>query len=104
MLEPSDEWESKLDISPEQRISQSREFGESREFGGLAKLAESQMSENDFTLPCEGSCEEDDEFTESKIKEFLDEKVSVLFQAMKFIPFIASTLLISVCFLDRPLI
>ncbi|CAL5002061.1 unnamed protein product [Urochloa decumbens] len=68
MCEPSDEWERKLDISPEQRISQSREFG------GLAKLAESQMSENDFTLPCEGSCEEDDEFTESKIKEFLDEK------------------------------
>ncbi|CAL5012551.1 unnamed protein product [Urochloa decumbens] len=68
MCEPSDEWERKLDISPEQRFSQSREFG------GLVKLAESQMSENDFTLPCEGSCEEDDEFTESKIKEFLDEK------------------------------
>ncbi|TVU05834.1 hypothetical protein EJB05_49018, partial [Eragrostis curvula] len=72
MLEPFDEWESKLDISPEQRTSQSREFG------GLAKLAESQMSENDFTFPCEGSCEEDDEFTESKIKEFLDEKATDL--------------------------
>ncbi|KAK3123454.1 hypothetical protein QOZ80_8AG0631200 [Eleusine coracana subsp. coracana] len=72
MLEPSDEWESKLDISPEQRISQSREFG------GLAKLAESQMSGNDFTFQCEGSCEEDDEFTESKIKEFLDEKATDL--------------------------
>lgn len=95
MLEPSDEWESKLDISPEQRISQSREFC------GLAKLAESTMSENDFTFPCEGSCEEDDEFTESKIKEFLDEKVSLLLQAMKFIPFIAVTLLIYVCVLDR---
>jgi mitogen-activated protein kinase kinase kinase ANP1 len=69
MLEPSDEWESKLDMSPEQRISQSREFG------GLAKVAESQLSGNDFSFPCEGSCEEDDEFTESKIKEFLDEKV-----------------------------
>ncbi|KAF8772842.1 hypothetical protein HU200_005228 [Digitaria exilis] len=68
MCEPSDEWESKLDISPAQRLSQSREFG------GLAKLAESQMSEKDFTFPCEGSCEEDDEFTESRIKEFLDEK------------------------------
>ncbi|PUZ51470.1 hypothetical protein GQ55_6G189800 [Panicum hallii var. hallii] len=67
MCEPSDEWERKLDISPEQ-VSQSREFA------GLAKLAESQMSQNDFTFPCEGSCEEDDEFTESKIKEFLDEK------------------------------
>ncbi|CAO2206767.1 unnamed protein product [Urochloa humidicola] len=68
ICEPSYEWERKLDISPGQQFSQSREFG------GLAKLAESQMSENDFTLPCEGSCEEDDEFTESKIKEFLDEK------------------------------
>ncbi|CAO2201855.1 unnamed protein product [Urochloa humidicola] len=68
ICEPSDEWERKLDISPEQRFSQSMEFG------GLAKLAESEKSENDFTLPCEGSCEEDDEFTESKIKEFLDEK------------------------------
>ncbi|KAF8702061.1 hypothetical protein HU200_033406 [Digitaria exilis] len=68
MCEPSDEWESKLDISPAQRLSQSREFG------GLAKLAESQMSENGFPFPYEGSCEEDDEFTESRIKEFLDEK------------------------------
>ncbi|RCV31108.1 hypothetical protein SETIT_6G150200v2 [Setaria italica] len=68
MCEPSDEWDRRLDISPEQRFSQSREFG------GLGKLAERQMSENDFTFPCEGSCEEDDEFTESKIKEFLDEK------------------------------
>ncbi|RLN05527.1 uncharacterized protein C2845_PM13G12720 [Panicum miliaceum] len=68
MCEPSDEWERKLDISPDQQVSQSREFA------GLAKLAESQMSQNDFTFPCEGSCEEDDEFTESKIKEFLDEK------------------------------
>jgi len=67
MCEPSVEWERKLDISPEQ-VSQSREFA------GLPKLAESQMSQNDFTFPCEGSCEEDDEFTESKIKEFLDEK------------------------------
>ncbi|XP_066327136.1 mitogen-activated protein kinase kinase kinase NPK1-like [Miscanthus floridulus] len=71
MSEP-DEWESKLDISPEQQ------FIESREFGGLAKLAGSQMSENDFTFPCEGSCEEDDEFTESKIKEFLEEKATDL--------------------------
>ncbi|OEL30841.1 Mitogen-activated protein kinase kinase kinase NPK1 [Dichanthelium oligosanthes] len=68
MCEPSEEWGSKLDISPEPPFSQSREFG------GLAKLAQSQMSENDFTFPCEGSCEEEDEFTESKIKEFLDEK------------------------------
>jgi mitogen-activated protein kinase kinase kinase ANP1 len=50
MLEPCDEWDSKLDISPEQRISQSREFG------GLAKLAKSQLSENGFTFPWEGSC------------------------------------------------
>lgn len=72
MCEPSDECESKHDVSPEPPFSQSREFG------GLAKLGESQMSENDFTFPCEGSCEEEDEFTESKIKEFLDEKVFVM--------------------------
>ncbi|WVZ92921.1 hypothetical protein U9M48_038951 [Paspalum notatum var. saurae] len=72
MSEPSDEWESKLDISPEQR------FCHSKEFCGLAKHAESRISENDFTSPCEGSCEEDDEFTESKIKEFLDEKATDL--------------------------
>ena len=76
MCEPSVEWERKLDISPEQ-VSQSREFA------GLAKLAESQMSQNDFTFPCEGSCEEDDEFTESKIKEFLDEKVFVMFETLQ---------------------
>uniref|UniRef100_A0A0D9X7X0 mitogen-activated protein kinase kinase kinase n=1 Tax=Leersia perrieri TaxID=77586 RepID=A0A0D9X7X0_9ORYZ len=63
MSEPFDDWES-----PEQRSSQSREFG------GLAKHVESNMSENDFSFPCEGGCEEDDELTESKIKEFLDEK------------------------------
>ena len=76
MCEPSVEWKRKLDISPEQ-VSQSREFA------GLPKLAESQMSQNDFTFPCEGSCEEDDEFTESKIKEFLDEKVFVMFETLQ---------------------
>ena len=76
MCEPSVEWKRKLDISPEQ-VSQSREFA------GLAKLAESQMSQIDFTFPCEGSCEEDDEFTESKIKEFLDEKVFVMFETLQ---------------------
>lgn len=80
MCEPSDEWESKLDISPAERLSQSREFG------GLAKLAESQMSENDFTFPCEGSCEEDDEFTESRIKDFLDEKVFVMYDILQVQP------------------
>ncbi|KAF0899102.1 hypothetical protein E2562_013339 [Oryza meyeriana var. granulata] len=63
MSEPFDDWES-----PEQRSSQPREFG------GLAKHVDSNMSENDFTFPGEGGCEEDDEVTESKIKEFLDEK------------------------------
>ncbi|KAL5222173.1 hypothetical protein ABZP36_026886 [Zizania latifolia] len=63
MSEPFDDWES-----PEQSSSQSREFG------GLAKHVDTHMSENDFPFPCEGGCEEDDEVTESKIKEFLDEK------------------------------
>uniref|UniRef100_A0ACD5ZYY8 Uncharacterized protein n=1 Tax=Avena sativa TaxID=4498 RepID=A0ACD5ZYY8_AVESA len=63
MSEPFDGWEG-----VEQRCSQSREFD------GLAKHAEINMSENDFTFPCEGISEEDDEVTESKIKDFLDEK------------------------------
>ncbi|KAL5231166.1 hypothetical protein ABZP36_029942 [Zizania latifolia] len=63
MSEPFDDWES-----PEQRSSQPTEFG------GLAKHVETNMSGNDFTFSCEGGCEDDDEVTESKIKEFLDEK------------------------------
>ncbi|XP_051205054.1 mitogen-activated protein kinase kinase kinase NPK1 [Lolium perenne] len=61
--EPFDGWEGR-----EQRSSQSRDFN------GLANHAESNISENDFTFPCEGISEEDDEVTESKIKDFLDEK------------------------------
>uniref|UniRef100_J3MX51 mitogen-activated protein kinase kinase kinase n=2 Tax=Oryza brachyantha TaxID=4533 RepID=J3MX51_ORYBR len=68
MSEPFDNWESKFVASPEQSSHQSMEFG------GLAKHAESSMTENDFTFPCEGSCEDDDVLTESKIKAFLDEK------------------------------
>lgn len=69
MSEPFDNWESKLDMSPEQNSHQSTEFS------GLANHAESSITENDFTFPCEGSCEDDDVLTESKIKEFLEEKV-----------------------------
>ncbi|KAF0915383.1 hypothetical protein E2562_035942 [Oryza meyeriana var. granulata] len=68
MSEPFDNWESKFDVSPEQSSRQSMEFS------GLAKHAESSMTETDFTFPCEGSCEDDDVLTESKIKAFLDEK------------------------------
>uniref|UniRef100_A0A0E0B2F4 mitogen-activated protein kinase kinase kinase n=1 Tax=Oryza glumipatula TaxID=40148 RepID=A0A0E0B2F4_9ORYZ len=68
MSEAFDNWESKFDASSEQNSHQSMEFG------GLAKHAESSMTENDFTFPCEGSCEDDDVLTESKIKAFLDEK------------------------------
>ncbi|CAM0911531.1 unnamed protein product [Alopecurus aequalis] len=63
MSEPFDGWESL-----KQRSSQSMGFN------GLANHAESNMSENDFTFPCDGISEEDDEVTESKIKDFLDEK------------------------------
>uniref|UniRef100_A0A0A9D7J6 Uncharacterized protein n=1 Tax=Arundo donax TaxID=35708 RepID=A0A0A9D7J6_ARUDO len=68
MSEPFDNWESKFDISPEQNSHQSTEFG------GLAKHAGSSITENDFTFPCGGSCEDDDVLTESKIKAFLEEK------------------------------
>ena len=69
MSEPFDNWESKFEMSPEQNSHQSMEFG------GLTKHAESSMTENDFTFPVEGSCEDDDVLTESKIKAFLEEKV-----------------------------
>jgi mitogen-activated protein kinase kinase kinase ANP1 len=69
MSEPFDNWESKFDMSPEKNSHQSMEFG------GLAKHAESSITENDFTFPVEGSCEDDDVLTESKIKAFLEEKV-----------------------------
>ncbi|KAG2643244.1 hypothetical protein PVAP13_2KG310700 [Panicum virgatum] len=68
MSEPFDNWESKFDMSLEQNSHQSMEFG------GLAKHAESRITENDFTFPVEGSCEDDDVLTESKIKAFLEEK------------------------------
>ncbi|KAJ1289544.1 hypothetical protein BS78_02G172600 [Paspalum vaginatum] len=68
MSEPFDNWENKFDISPEQNSHQSMEFR------GLAKHAESSITENDFTFPVEGSCEDDDVLTESKIKAFLEEK------------------------------
>ncbi|KAG8056633.1 hypothetical protein GUJ93_ZPchr0002g25211 [Zizania palustris] len=68
MSEPFDNWESKFDARPEQSS------GQPVEFDGLAKHAERSMTENDFTFPCEGSCEDDDVLTESKIKAFLDEK------------------------------
>lgn len=69
MSEPFDNWESKFDMGPEQNSQQSMEFG------GLAKHAESSITENAFTFPVEGSCEDDDVLTESKIKAFLEEKV-----------------------------
>ena len=69
MSEPFDNWENKFDISPEQNSHQPMELGE------LAKHAESSITENDFTFPVEGSCEDDDVLTESKIKAFLEEKV-----------------------------
>ncbi|XP_062199973.1 mitogen-activated protein kinase kinase kinase NPK1-like isoform X2 [Phragmites australis] len=68
MSEPFDNWESKFDMSTEQSSHKSTEFG------GLANHAESCITENDYTFPCEGSCEDGDVLTESKIKAFLDEK------------------------------
>ncbi|CAD6219473.1 unnamed protein product [Miscanthus lutarioriparius] len=68
MSEPFDNWENKFDISPDQNSHQPMELGE------LAKHAESSITENDFTFPVEGSCEDDDVLTESKIKAFLEEK------------------------------
>jgi mitogen-activated protein kinase kinase kinase ANP1 len=73
MSEPFDNWENKFDTSPEQSSHEPMEFGE------LAKHAESSITENDFTFPVEGSCEDDDVLTESKIKAFLEEKVTSIY-------------------------
>jgi hypothetical protein len=77
MSEPFDDWNNKYDISPEKSSNQSREFG------GLAKHTGSSMTENDFTFPREGSCEDDDVLTESKIEAFLDEKVLSIYETNK---------------------
>lgn len=72
MSEPFDDWRCKFDLSPEQgRI-------DSEDFNGAVNCAESSAGkgENDFTIPSELVSEEDDEVTESKIRAFLDEKVS----------------------------
>jgi mitogen-activated protein kinase kinase kinase ANP1 len=74
MSEPFDNWESKFDISQGQNSNQSTEFG------GLARHAERSITENNFTFVCEGSCEDDDVLTESKIKAFLEEKVLNILQ------------------------
>jgi hypothetical protein len=81
MSEPFDDWTSKYDISPEKSTYQSREFG------GLAKHTESSMAGNDFTFPCEGSCEDDDVLTESKIEAFLDEKVCSIYGTTHSVPY-----------------
>ena len=82
MSEPfDDDWKSKYDMSPEQSSHQSREFG------GLAKHPESSMTENDFTFPCEGSCEDDDVLSESKIEAFLDEKVLYTYENTQIVPY-----------------
>ena len=77
MSEPFDGWES-------------LEHGSSlsRDFNGLANHAGNNMSENDFTFPCEGISEDDDEVTESKIKDFLDEKVFSCLKQYKFVRFV----------------
>lgn len=71
MSEPFDDWSHKFDMSPEQRMDlddldeSANGFTDSARKGG-----------NDFTFPCDAVCEHDDEVTETKIRAFLDEKVS----------------------------
>jgi mitogen-activated protein kinase kinase kinase ANP1 len=63
MSEPFDNWESKFDISSGQNSNQSTKFG------GLARHAESSITENYFTFPCAGSCEDSDVLMESNLEE-----------------------------------
>lgn len=69
MCEPFDEWPQKFDSSAEER----RNWND---------LDDSRISlpcsrgKNDFTFHSESVPEDDDEVTESKIRAFLDEKVT----------------------------
>ncbi|KAG1327015.1 Mitogen-activated protein kinase kinase kinase NPK1 [Cocos nucifera] len=69
MSEPFDDWPCKFDISPEQVTMNSEDMDESPN----GASGDGREGENDFTFPCEPTCE-DDEVTETKIKAFLDEK------------------------------
>ncbi|KAH7660056.1 Mitogen-activated protein kinase kinase kinase protein [Dioscorea alata] len=69
MSEPLDDWPCKYDISPEQRTV-SEEF--SNNITDATKIV--KEGDTDFTFPCEASCEDSDEVTETKIRAFLDEK------------------------------
>lgn len=71
MSEPLDDWPCKYDISPEQRTV-SEEF--SNNINDATKIVK-EGDTTDFTFPCEASCEDSDEVTETKIRAFLDEKV-----------------------------
>lgn len=76
MAEPVDDWACKFDESPEQRELELQ--GSCELVNGASSFGASAKVENDFTFPCgTPACEEDDEVTESKIRAFLDEKVSI---------------------------
>ena len=82
--EPTDDWECKLDRSPEQ---QCREMNlETDQKTHLATSCSGTFSDGDknFSFPCGPSLsEDDDELTESKIKAFLDEKVCFRLESRK---------------------
>lgn len=72
MSEPSDDWPCKFGMRSEQRMDLD-DLGESIS-GATEGVGE---AENGFTFPCDAAvCEHDDEVTETKIRAFLDEKVS----------------------------
>ena len=71
MSEPFDDWPNEFDYSSEQRKMALDDFGET-----AMDDACSREGKNDFTFPCEPVPDDDDEVIESKIRAFLDEKVS----------------------------
>lgn len=78
MCEPTDDWPSKFDGSPEVErselnISTGQAIEEATGNDGILG-----KGENDFSFPCGSSAAEDDEeVTETKIRAFLDEKVYI---------------------------
>lgn len=75
ILEPFDDWPCKFELSPKQR----RDDDESLIVSGVPANTAGKVTD-EFSFPHGPSLYEDeDEVTETKIRNFLDEKVSLIF-------------------------
>lgn len=78
MCEPGDDWPCKFDESPLEISRTNMQSSQSINKAAGCSAASDKVG-NDFTFPCRPSVgEDDDEVTETKIRAFLDEKVSLV--------------------------